>query len=70
MPSDVAKYLDSDQKKLYDLIWTRTIACQMENAILNQVSIDSESDDKLITLRATGQVVDFDGFLKLSYNFV
>ncbi len=65
MPSDVAKYLDADQKKLYDLIWTRTIASQMENAILNQVSIDSESNDKQITLRATGQVIDFDGFLKL-----
>ncbi|MDR1694296.1 MAG: type I DNA topoisomerase [Lactobacillaceae bacterium] len=71
-PSDVANTpkkleasLDSDGHKLYELIWKRTVACQMNPAIMDRVTIDSISNDKQITLRATGQVIDFDGFLKL-----
>src|SRR5690606_3037904 len=46
-------------------IWKRTIACQMESALLDQVSVDIDSADKKATLRATGSVVVFDGFLKV-----
>lgn len=64
-PKKMEGKLDADEHKLYELIWKRTIACQMEPAILDKVSIDSLSADKQILLRATGQVIAFDGFLKL-----
>lgn len=64
-PKKMETKLDSDSYKLYELIWKRTIACQMNPAILDKVSIDFMSGDKLILLRATGQVIAFDGFLKL-----
>ncbi|MDD4557153.1 MAG: type I DNA topoisomerase [Alphaproteobacteria bacterium] len=64
-PKKLEAKLDSDGYKLYELIWKRTIACQMNSAILDRVTIDSLSKDEQITLRATGQVIAFDGFLKL-----
>ncbi len=64
-PADVAQYLDEDQRKLYELIWKRTMASQMEAAVLDQVAVDIASADKVTTLRATGSVIAFDGFLKL-----
>ncbi len=64
-PKDVAAYLDDDQKKLYQLIWNRTVASQMESAVLDQVSANLASDDGQITFRATGSTVVFDGFYKL-----
>ena len=59
------KLSDTDQFKLYDLIWKRTISCQMESAKLERTSVDLQSLDKEVTLRANGQVVLFDGFLKV-----
>ena len=59
------KLSDTDQLKLYDLIWKRTISCQMESAKLERTSLDLQSLDKEVTLRANGQVVLFDGFLKV-----
>ncbi|SDY76715.1 type I DNA topoisomerase [Citreimonas salinaria] len=56
---------DADQRKLYDLIWKRTLACQMEAARLERTTVEIESDDRQVGLRATGQVVLFDGFLKV-----
>ena len=64
-PKKMEGKVDADAYKLYELIWKRTIACQMEAAILDKVSIDSISDDEKILLRATGQLIAFDGFLKL-----
>lgn len=71
-PSDVANTpkkmeskLDGDAYKLYELIWKRTVACQMNPAVLDKVTIDSASVDSRIVLRANGQVIAFDGFLKL-----
>ena len=64
-PEDVAQYLDDDQRKLYDLIWKRTLASQMENAVLDQVAVDIAAADSSSTLRATGSVIAFDGFLKV-----
>ena len=57
--------LDDDQFRLYELIWKRSMACQMESARLENTTIDLLSADKKTGLRATGTVVLFDGFLKL-----
>ncbi len=64
-PKDLASRLDADQLKLYDLIWKRTVASQMESAVLDQVAVDIASTAGDIVLRANGSVVAFDGFLKL-----
>src|ERR1700704_2197228 len=64
-PQDVAAYLDKDQLGLYELIWKRTVASQMESAVLDQVTVDIASGDKTLQLRATGSVVKFNGFLTL-----
>ncbi|MFP4002407.1 MAG: type I DNA topoisomerase [Alphaproteobacteria bacterium] len=65
LPQKVAGRLDTDQRKLYDLIWTRTVASQMESARLERTTVDFRNADGSAGLRATGQVVLFDGFLKL-----
>ena len=64
-PESVSDYLDADQLKLYDLIWKRMVASQMEPAVYDQVAVEIESSDKQATLRATGSVLKFDGFLTL-----
>ncbi|SFQ95079.1 type I DNA topoisomerase [Poseidonocella sedimentorum] len=67
MRADAAKLRlkEADQRKLYDLIWKRTLACQMEAARLERTTVDIGSADEQVELRATGQVVLFDGFLKI-----
>ncbi|MEO9896357.1 MAG: type I DNA topoisomerase [Paracoccaceae bacterium] len=60
-----AKIIDDDQRKLYDLIWKRTLACQMAGARLERTTVDIGSADEQVVLRATGQVVLFDGFMKV-----
>src|SRR6056297_2756236 len=70
-PTDMAKDAQSlkiseaDQRKLYDLIWKRTLACQMESARLERTTVDVGSADGQVVLRANGQVVLFDGFLRV-----
>ncbi|WP_113913038.1 type I DNA topoisomerase [Roseovarius dicentrarchi] len=59
------KITDRDQARLYDLIWKRTLACQMEGARLERTTVEISSKDGQIGLRATGQVVLFDGFLRI-----
>jgi len=54
---------EPDQKKLYELIWKRTIASQMSAARLERTAVDLASADGQVVLRANGQVVLFDGFL-------
>ncbi|MBB3933283.1 DNA topoisomerase-1 [Kaistia hirudinis] len=68
-PREVARMLDADQAKLYELIWKRTVASQMESAELQRTSVDilAEAGGRKLDLRASGQVVTFDGFLAL-YN--
>jgi DNA topoisomerase-1 len=63
--ADALKLGDADQRKLYDLIWKRTLACQMESARLERTTVEVESGDGQVGLRATGQVVLFDGFLRV-----
>jgi DNA topoisomerase-1 len=66
-PREVARHLEGDQAKLYELIWTRTIASQMESAELERTSVDilAAAGARKLDFRATGQVVRFDGFLAL-----
>ncbi len=65
---DIRQYLQADQAKLYDLIWKRTIASQMESAEMMRTSVDittTGNDGVTYSFRATGSVMRFDGFLKL-----
>ena len=55
--------LESDLGRLYELIWKRMIASQMESARIERTTIDMETSDGLTGLRANGQVVLFDGYL-------
>jgi DNA topoisomerase-1 len=64
-PQDVARALDPDERRLYELIWKRTVASQMESAVLDQVSVDIAGAGGAAVLRATGSVLRFDGFLTL-----
>ncbi len=57
--------LDVEERKLYELIWKRTVACQMESAVLDKVGIDIPSTDNKFILRATGQTIAFPGFIKV-----
>ncbi len=61
-PED-SKDLDKHQLSLYSLIWKRFMASQMAPAILDQTSIDIKSEN--FTLRSSGQIIKFDGFLKV-----
>jgi DNA topoisomerase-1 len=64
-PKDMAKYLDKDQLRLYELIWKRTIASQMASAEVKQAAVDLADPAKGLELHATGSVITFDGFLCL-----
>ncbi len=57
--------LSGDEKKLYDLIWKRTIACQMTNAEFDSVAADIVTNDKIATFHAVGRARTFDGFMKV-----
>ena len=62
---DKARLTADDQRKLYDLIWKRTIASQMEAARMERTTVEIASPDDQVGLRATGQVMLFDGFLRV-----
>ncbi|MFZ2949960.1 MAG: type I DNA topoisomerase [Desulfuromonadaceae bacterium] len=76
-PIELKKYLTPDLHKLYELIWKRTVACQMAEALLDQTSVDisAELAAPIIAgpfagsgragLRAAGTVIRFPGFMKL-----
>ncbi len=66
-PEDIKRYLNDEQFRLYDLIWKRTIACEMESAVFDQVAVDIATVDGKTVLRANGSVMRFDGFLRV-YN--
>ena len=61
-PAQVAKYLSDDERKLYDLIWKRAVACQMVPATLNTVSVDLAAGSQH-SFRASGTTVVDPGFL-------
>jgi DNA topoisomerase I len=66
-PADMRRRLDLDQARLYELIWKRTIASQMESAELERTTVDitAKAGLRVLELRASGQVIKFDGFLAL-----
>ena len=64
-PIDIKKYVNSDQYKLYELIWSRALSSQMKHAEFNRNTILISSDNNNINFRASGSVIKFEGFLKV-----
>src|SRR6202521_5727998 len=66
-PGQVKRFVDAEQAKLYELIWTRTLASQIESGEPERTTaeISAKVGSRTLDLRATGTVVKFDGFLKL-----
>ena len=67
-PAQVARYLKTDEARLYDLIWKRSVASQMASADVEQTTVDIDvtgRDGTPYGFRASGSVIQFDGFLKL-----
>jgi DNA topoisomerase-1 len=62
-PEQVAAYLNQEQQRLYELIWKRAVASQMQSAELDQVAVDVAGGKTM--MRANGSIIAFDGFLKL-----
>jgi len=62
-PEDLESILDKDQFRLYKLIWQRFLACQMESAVLDVVTVDISAREYIF--RATGSTVKFPGFTVL-----
>ncbi|GMH10739.1 hypothetical protein Nepgr_012580 [Nepenthes gracilis] len=61
-PSTLVGTLDEDSLKLYTLIWSRTVACQMEAAKIDQIQVDIGNDGECIAFRAACSRVDFIGY--------
>ena len=64
-PETLKKYLSTDQNKLYNLIWSRTLSSQMGSAKFDRKTILISSKDESNIFKASGSVIKFDGFLKL-----
>lgn len=70
LPQDMKAKADRNAIRLYDLIWKRTLACQMQQAVFDQTAVDitagpASADGKpKYTFRANGQVIKFDGFIR------
>ncbi len=67
LPKAVTRHLEADEARLYELIWKRTIASQMQSADFERTTVDiaARNGDTAAGLRATGSVLRFDGFLAL-----
>ena len=65
LPSEIGPRLNDDERRLYELVWKRTIASQMESAEIERTTVDIAAANSRANLRATGSVVRFDGFLTL-----
>jgi DNA topoisomerase I len=64
-PSSLTQRLDRDELRLYEMVWKRTVASQMESAVLDQAAIDIATPKGDVVLRATGSIVVFDGFMRV-----
>jgi len=67
-PTDMSKHtlnIDRDQARLYDLIWKRTLASQMSDAELERTNVKIEANNHSEHFAATGEVIKFEGFLKV-----
>ena len=62
---DALRIAEPDQRRLYELIWQRTLASQMESARMERTTVEIEGARREVALRATGQVMLFDGFLRI-----
>jgi DNA topoisomerase I len=61
-PAQMKSGLDNDQHRLYEIIWQRTMASQMADAVYDSTSVDIESNG--VAFRATGRILKFDGYLR------
>ena len=65
-PENIKQFLSDDEYKLYDLIWKRALASQMETALIDQVSVEIKSvGNDVAVFKATGSTIGFDGFLRV-----
>jgi len=67
-PTDMSRHtvnIDRDQARLYDLIWKRTLASQMSDAELERTNVKIEANNHNETFAASGEVLLFEGFLKV-----
>jgi DNA topoisomerase-1 len=64
-PDQVARFLDERQRKLYELVWKRAVASQMQSAEIDQTAVELVEPSGKTRLRANGSVIAFDGFLRL-----
>ncbi|MBD1146167.1 type I DNA topoisomerase [Pelagibacterales bacterium SAG-MED28] len=64
-PTEIKKYVNADQFKLYELIWSRALSSQMTPAEFDRNTIIISSADNKINFRASGSIIKFDGFLKV-----
>jgi len=67
-PESIKEYLDQRQFKLYQLIWQRSLACQMPEAVMDVVTAKINDHTNKYTFRASGSTIKFDGFLKIYNN--
>jgi DNA topoisomerase-1 len=65
LPEQLKDQIEKDYYRLYDLIWKRSMACQMENVIIDLVVVQLETESKEFLARATGSIIAFDGFYKI-----
>ncbi|HOW88805.1 MAG TPA: type I DNA topoisomerase [Elusimicrobiales bacterium] len=64
-PEDVKAFLTADQARLYDLIWRRFVASQMQEAVFDSVSVEISDRDGSAVLRTSGRTMKFEGYLKV-----
>ncbi len=64
-PEEMGRYLSDELRRLYELVWKRAVASQMQSAELDQVTVEIAEPSNKIKLRATGSIIAFNGFLKL-----
>ena len=62
-PNKMKKYLNSDEFKLYEIIWQRAVSSQMASAIFDQMAFDINNDENKIVFRANGSSIKFKGML-------
>ena len=62
-PDDLRGAIGADEARVYEMIWQRTMASQMAEAVYDATSVDIVSND--VMFRATGQILKFDGFLRV-----
>lgn len=64
-PDKIKPFLENNLFKLYNLIWQRALACQMEKAVIDSTSVDIVNQSGKYNFLATGQIIKFEGFLKV-----